>query len=95
MYFFVQVPNSWYGLLPWGVEGIVVVIVGIIVFLVISAVILGLLAWLTGFGDYAIVKESARNLLPSHINFEALTDITNTVLDALDKYDQLQIQKAK
>lgn len=88
-------PNSWYGLLPWGVEGIVVVVVGVIVFIVISVVILGLLAWLTGFGDFAIVKESARNLLPSSINYEALTDITNTVLDALDKYDQLQVTKAK
>lgn len=88
-------PNSWYGLLPWGVEGVIVVIVGVIVFIVISIVILGLLAWLTGFGDYTAVKESARNILPSSISFEALTDITNTVLDALDKYDNLQVDKAK
>jgi len=68
---------------------VVIVIVGVIVFIVISAVLLGLLAWLVGFGDYAAVKESARNLIPSHINYEAIADVTNSVLDALDKYDEV------
>ncbi|XP_021961345.1 uncharacterized protein LOC110857040 [Folsomia candida] len=87
------VPNSQFGILPWGMEGVVVVIAAVIVFIVISVAIVGLLAWLTGFGEYAIVKESARNLLPSRIDFETITDVTNTVLDALDKYDDLQMQK--
>ncbi|CAL8082169.1 unnamed protein product [Orchesella dallaii] len=91
------VPNSWYGLMPWGVEGVVVVITGVIVFVVIAVVILGLLAWLCGFGDYAIVKEAARSFMPSldfgNINLETLADITSAVFDALDKYNELTQQK--
>jgi hypothetical protein len=91
----VQVPNSWYGLLPWGIEGVVVVIVGVIVFIIISAVLLGLLAWLVGFGDYAAVKETARSFIPSGINYELIGALTHSVLDALDKYDEVHNEVEK
>lgn len=81
--------------MPWGAEGVVVVVTGVIVFIVIAVVILGLLAWLCGFGDYAIVKEAARSFMPTNINLETLADVTTAVLDALDKYNELTQQQKK
>lgn len=83
--------------MPWGAEGVVVVVTGVIVFIVIAVVILGLLAWLCGFGDYAIVKEAARSFMPSNfsVDFDTLADITTAVFDALEKYNELSEGKNK
>ncbi|CAG7825131.1 unnamed protein product [Allacma fusca] len=85
------VPNSWYGLLPWGIEGVVIVIVGIIVAMVIVVSIVALLVWLTGFGDFALVKEQARSYLPdsSVFSMEKLNELSHSVLNAIDQYNEL------
>jgi len=87
------VPNTWFGLLPWGVEGVVIVIVGVIVFAVIVVAIIALLAWLCGFTDLLVLKDQARNFLPSYLNTENIAELSNAVLDAIDKYNELSQKK--
>ena len=94
----VQVPNSWYGLLPWGIEGVIIVIAGIIIFVIIVIAIISVIAWLCGVRK--VVPNIVDSLKSDEIStrmFDAWSPSTNSatnlirlsaqVLAALDKYE--------
>jgi len=99
--FLFQVPNTWYGLLPWGIEGVIIVIAGIIVFAIIVVAIIGLLLWLCGIKNSIpwILNRSASDFeseMRSRFSDQwSIVDLSKDVLDAIDKFNEITLKENK
>jgi len=89
------VPNPWFGILPWGAEGILIVVVTIAVIAVVIAAIVYLIVKIIKLGiffkeEYSEKETERSSLSHSFLNHEHLNRITCNVLDAIDKYSEIK-----
>jgi hypothetical protein len=84
--------------LPWGIEGVIIVIAGVIVFAIIVIAILGLLAWLCGIKTAFpwIIKKDAEFELEEELRSRfsdrwSLANLSANVMDAIDKYNEVSL----
>jgi len=83
------VPNPWYGILPWGADGIVIAIVAIVVIAVFKVAIVFLIVKIIKLGILLKEGNLQRSYVPSFVSKENFTSLTWNILEALDKYNEI------
>jgi len=87
------VPNPWYGLLPWGLEGGVVIAIAVIVFIIVKIALIFLFLKIFKIGRLFKDEEDdgeVRSYLPSYLSRQNLANVASAVFDAIDRYNEIE-----